>query len=268
MITWVFKPIGWTPKDCIVELKSLKSNYELYPDYEHTNYEHKNYEHTKMGFAGRLDPMAYGLLPIVIQDNKNQTKDELQGSYKTYQFKIIPGLLSDTYDILGIVNICEVVDLDLDKIKTMNSQKYPPYSSYCVFDAHYQKKVPLWKLVKENRLPDILPEREVDIRNIEIIKSEMIKNSDLLNLIKIRIDKLRNKEGFRYETILNCWNNLDLNNQYKVYHLESTVSSGTYIRSIANSLGAVAYDIFRIKVKDNVLKNHENYDPFKFTIIK
>lgn len=251
-IIWVFKPIGWTPKDCIVELKSLNSHFQ----------------HTKIGFAGRLDPMAYGLLPIVVQDTKNQVKNELQGSYKTYQFKIIPRLQSDTYDIMGIVNTHDIIDLDLQKIKNLKIQNYPQYSSYCVFDEYYHKKVPLWKLAKEDRLPDILPTRDIDIKNIQILRSENIMRDDLLNNVHTRISALKNKEGFRYDKILNCWNNLDLDDEYRVYHLEATVSSGTYIRSIANSIGSIAYDIFRIKVKDNVLENYRDYDPFKFAILK
>ena len=46
-VIWVFKPIGWTPKDCVDKLK------EIFKD-------------DKISFAGRLDPMAYGMLPIII----------------------------------------------------------------------------------------------------------------------------------------------------------------------------------------------------------
>ena len=253
-VIWTFKPIGWTPKDCITHLK-----------------ENPDMKNNKLSFAGRLDPMAYGLLPIIVNDTKNQKQMELRDSYKTYQFKFIPGLQSDTYDILGLVNKLNKFDgiknIDIDAIKNIKKQNYPAYSSHCIFDEYYKKKVPLWKLAKENRLPDILPERNVDIKDIQILNTKLIKKDELLNNVFERINKLTNKSGFRNDTILKCWQNLDLDKEYKIYHLESTVSSGTYIRSIANTLGGIAYDIFRIKVKDKYLENTENYDPFQFKIL-
>jgi tRNA U55 pseudouridine synthase TruB len=88
-VIWVFKPIGWTPKDCVIE--------------------HQKITNQKMAFAGRLDPMACGLMPIIIHNSNNTTevqkiKESLQGSYKTYRFKLVLGFQSDTYDILGIAN--------------------------------------------------------------------------------------------------------------------------------------------------------------------
>ena len=247
-VIWTFKPIGWTPKDCILYLKKISK-----------------YEDKKLSFAGRLDPMAYGLLPIIADDIQNQKQLELINSYKTYQFKFIPNLQSDTYDILGIVNKSNnFTSINLEEIKNMKKQNYPAYSSYCVFDNHYNKKVPLWKLAKENRLPEVMPERDIDIQNIEILSSKVIDKDKLLDNVYMRLDKLLNKSGFRYDEILNCWKNLELEHEYEVYHLEATVSSGTYIRGISNSLGGVAYDIFRTKVKDKCI--NPTVDPFEFKI--
>ena len=47
-LLWVFKPIGWNPTDCIQEIKK-----------------NKKHEQCKITFAGRLDPMAYGLMALV-----------------------------------------------------------------------------------------------------------------------------------------------------------------------------------------------------------
>ena len=46
----IYKPIGKTPLEII---KMIKKNY-------------KHYENSKMSYAGRLDPMAHGILIILI----------------------------------------------------------------------------------------------------------------------------------------------------------------------------------------------------------
>lgn len=253
-IIWVFKPIGWTPKDCIDECQKTIDK--------------------KMAFAGRLDPMASGLLPLIIHQTDDidgrkrvqELKESLQGSYKTYQFKLIIGLESDTFDILGLIKRREFIPpFDLDRVKETKSQLYPPYSSYPVFSDHYNKKVPLWQLSKEGRLPDKLPEREVDIQSIKILDCSTITNIELSEIVTMRINSLLDKINYRNGEILTCWEKLlEDHCQFTVLTLEARVSTGTYIRTIGDSLGGIVYDIFRTSVGDKVLEKAEEYDKFKF----
>jgi len=56
----------------------------------------------KIGYAGRLDPMARGLLVCLVGDeNRNQKTHELKT--KDYQFDVLFGVETDTYDLLGLV---------------------------------------------------------------------------------------------------------------------------------------------------------------------
>ena len=253
-VVWVFKPIGWTPKDCIIE-------------YQKT-------EPKKMAFAGRLDPMAYGLLPLIIHQQNIDTKQvqekkaSLQSSYKTYQFKLVLGFESDTYDILGLVKSKEInKDFlnDIEKVTGPKIQSYPPYSSQKAFSPHYNKKVPLWKLAKEDHLPDIMPTKEIDIRSIKILGQNTITNNEFLELIKIRFSSLLNQTNYRNDEILSRWQEtLQKNDSITVYHLEARVSTGTYIRSIGNNLGGIVYDICRTCMDTKTLENLDKYDKFKF----
>lgn len=251
-IIWIFKPIGYTPKDCIIE------------------YQKRTNINKKIAFAGRLDPMAYGLLPLIIHESDDATvvqkiKESLQGSYKTYQFKLILGLESDTFDILGLAKRRESINkLSLDNIKGRHIQSYPPYSSQKAYSKYYKKKVPLWKLAKEGRLPKTLPTREVDVEYIKFLDETKITNEELLEIIKIRFDALLEKTNYRNDEIAECWNNmLKFKEEFKVYHLEAKVSSGTYIRSIGNDLEGIVFDIYRISMADKVLEG--DYDKMLFS---
>eukprot|EP01087_Luapelamoeba_hula_P020595 TRINITY_DN7053_c0_g1_i1.p1 TRINITY_DN7053_c0_g1~~TRINITY_DN7053_c0_g1_i1.p1 ORF type:complete len:396 (-),score=81.33 TRINITY_DN7053_c0_g1_i1:14-1201(-) len=56
----------------------------------------------KVGYAGRLDPMARGLLLCLVGDeNKRQKGHELLE--KEYKFELLLGVATDTFDVLGLV---------------------------------------------------------------------------------------------------------------------------------------------------------------------
>ncbi|ARF09993.1 tRNA U55 pseudouridine synthase TruB [Indivirus ILV1] len=254
-VIWFFKPIGWTPKDCVIEYQKIINQ--------------------KIAFAGRLDPMACGLMPIIIHNSNNtvevqKIKELLQGSYKTYRFKLILDFQSDTYDILGIANKKENINIieNLEKIKEIKIQSYPPYSSQKAFSHQYQKKVPLWKLAKEGILPNKLPKKEIDIRSIKILETEIISNLEFLEIIKKRLDNLNNKTKYRHDKIIDNWNKiLEAECNFTVYHLEANVSTGTYIRFIGNELGGIVFDILRTSMHDKFLDNPDKYDKFTYNIL-
>lgn len=83
----VYKKCGQTPLDCINEIK--KENKELL--------------HLPLTYAGRLDPLARGVLIILIGDECLK-KDEYLKLGKVYETTIIFGFETDTYDLMGMVN--------------------------------------------------------------------------------------------------------------------------------------------------------------------
>ncbi|MDA1338380.1 MAG: tRNA pseudouridine(55) synthase, partial [bacterium] len=56
------------------------------------------YENVKLGYAGTLDPMATGLL-IALEDEENKDRDKYIGLTKTYEFEILFGISTDSYDL-------------------------------------------------------------------------------------------------------------------------------------------------------------------------
>src|SRR3989344_9613864 len=68
----------------------------------------KEYKDIKMTYAGRLDPMASGLL-LVLVGKEIKNKEKYLALNKEYDFKILFGFATDTYDILGRVTHSKVL---------------------------------------------------------------------------------------------------------------------------------------------------------------
>ncbi|MEK7120642.1 MAG: hypothetical protein AAB840_00955, partial [Patescibacteria group bacterium] len=62
--------------------------------------ENPEYKNKKMTYAGRLDPMAEGVL-IILTDEDVHIKDNFLRLDKEYEFEVLWAVSSDTHDILG-----------------------------------------------------------------------------------------------------------------------------------------------------------------------
>lgn len=215
---------------------------------------HKEYKDLPITYAGRLDPMASGVL-ILLAGEETKKKEEYLGLNKEYEFEVLFGFATDTYDILGkIINLRHGVDEGLEKMVKSNLkyftgkfvQKYPPYSSKTV------KGKPMFEYSRENVAVEA-PEREVEVKSLKLIKMRIIKSKKLLENIEKRIQKVRG--DFRQKEIIKLWQK-NLNHRetkYAMAYFKIKCGSGTYVRGIVNSLGekisipALAYSIKRTK---------------------
>ena len=82
----VYKKKGQTPLAVIKELKETDQNLRMVP----------------LTYAGRLDPLAEGVL-LVLCGNECHKKDEYLALPKEYEVTILFGFSTDTYDVLGKV---------------------------------------------------------------------------------------------------------------------------------------------------------------------
>lgn len=237
------KPISLTP------LQAINRFREKNPEYKDA----------KMSYAGRLDPMAHGLLLILVGE-ENKKREKYQSMNKVYEFDILFGVATDTYDIMGILDSMEVDEIsfnlekkikeNISKFEGKFKQKFPPFSSARVGGE------PLFKLAREGRIDEIeLPEKEVNVKKINYIKRY---SSDSTQLLENIIDRVSKVEGdFRQGKIVEKWkktiSDLDSFN-FSIVRLEAKVTSGTYIRSIAHNLGkelkteALSYNIYRTRI--------------------
>lgn len=209
----------------------------------------------KLSYAGRLDPMAHGLM-LVLKDEQCYKQHDYHNLNKKYIFKMLVGISTDTYDILGKVD--KVMNIDNETlIEVINKirehphtffQEYPPYSSVRVDGK------PLWKHSKDGTLDLItIPGKKVSIQCIGIKGVQSINKENLLKLININIGKMDAKHNFRQKEILEEWPNIN-EDDYKVITIVAEVSCGFYVRSFCHNIGeslgipCMALDILRTQV--------------------
>ncbi len=258
MVIEAYKNKGETPLDVLKRLKN----------------ENPEYLHVPMTYAGRLDPMAEGLMIVLTGDDCTK-KDEYTNLNKQYEVTVLFGFATDTYDLLGIVERpkknSEIIAHNrlyyglrhdeqfqnsfsglLKNFTGKIDQKYPPYSSRTVNGK------PLFQWAREGRLSEItIPSHEVYISKIEVLEESEISKTKLKKYIKENISKI---EGdFRQEEILKSWDEVLKNTEEENFlcvKLRIDCGSGTYVRVIASELGevlgtgALAMHIKRTKIGD------------------
>jgi len=223
--------------------------------------ENPEYGETKLSYAGRLDPMAEGVILVLVGDENKEREKHLKYS-KEYTFEILFGFKTDTYDLLGLLqDKFHKVEINeenlknvLNKFKGDIMQEYPPYSSKTV------KGKPLFEWARQNKLNQIkIPSHEVTIFDINFRELSTITKPDLRKSLISRILKV--KGDFRQKRILDEWGiELDRIRTDEFYLAKVNIfcSSGTYVRALCNDVGqelgcgALAFSIKREDILDDL----------------
>lgn len=242
----IYKPQGITPFQLIQQLKK-----------------DSDYQDQKIGFAGRLDPLAHGVMVLLVgEENKN--RDQYLGLGKEYEFVVLFGVETDSFDYLGLLkNGYRVVPHNLTEqlqnfIKRYTGEvilEYPPFSSKTI------NGIPLFKLAKRNRLGGVeLPKRLVKIEAFDLLEVETISAEDIEKEILAYLKKI--KGFFRQQKIIAGWIEFFKHNQHPEFHMARfriSCSTGTYVRRLASLMGeelgcgAIAFEILRTKVGEYTL---------------
>ena len=159
----------------------------------------KKIETNKVGHTGTLDPMATGIL-VVCVGKATKLVDLLSCDKKEYEAEITLGIDSDTYDITGNILKEDNTNFSFEEIK----------NAILSFKGPYNQEVPIYSAVKingkklyeyaRNNIEIELPKREVTIYDIELISPIKIINGK------------------------------------QVFSIRTTVSKGTYIRSLIHDI--------------------------------
>jgi len=257
----LYKNLGETPLACMERYRSLHTELVGVP----------------MTYAGRLDPLAEGVL-IVLAGDAVHEKEKYLNLDKEYLVDVLFGFDTDTHDVLGMVDwtrtnveqtqkesgvpLCGTFDLTTqDQIKSVlqtflgsRTQKYPRFSSRTIFGK------PLFAWAKKGELnEEDIPSREITIHSILLVGMKTITCDELDKIIE---DKINTVVGdFRQESILKQWKEIfaiqkaenELLN-YTVATIRVSCSSGTYMRTLASEIGkklgisSLALHICRTKV--------------------
>ncbi len=151
----------------------------------------------RVGHTGTLDPMATGVLPVLL-GRATALSSLLLDADKRYIASVKLGVTTDTDDITGAVLSEKEVDITPEKLReallhfTGVIKQRPP-----IYSAIKKDGVRLYKLAREGKKAEI-PEREIEIFEIKLLKE------------------------------------IDVNN---IFEIEVHVSKGTYIRSLARDIG-------------------------------
>ncbi len=204
--------------------------------------------------------MAEGVLLLLIGD-ENKKRKRYEALEKEYDFEMLCGIETDTFDVLGIITkITPIFSYSklssqlkknfIPDLEGKSLQTYPPFSSF-----HYKGK-PLFYWARQKKLSEIiLPQKMIFIKRPKLVSKHLISFKKLLPLI---ISDIRQVEGdFRQDKILALWEKSYYNHphlKFPVFRIKLTCSSGTYVRSLIHNLGgklgtgAIALNIKRTKV--------------------
>ncbi len=198
----------------------------------------------KVSFAGRLDPLAFGKI-ILLTDSDKFKQDEFCNFNKIYTFSVLQNFQTDTYDLMGLVTDYKIFNENIFETEKKIKQEYPPYSSKTI--NVNGKMTKLWELAKENNLSDKeIPTKDVNIYYVKKINQYQITGFKLYELISNNINKVNG--NFRQKEILEKWNSvINVDKIYNISDYETKISSGGYVRSIANNMNGVAFNICREK---------------------
>jgi tRNA U55 pseudouridine synthase TruB len=252
----------------------------------------KIYPKQKIGYVGTLDPMAEGLLLMLVGSDTKRCL-ELTNLPKEYEFEVVLGIGTDTGDVLGfpekawkireirpcLPNAKPLGDAGLEIGEIDEKAK----SVVAGFMGEYLQTVPGFSAIKSGgkKLHEIsrkkallesdLPKRLVKINKITLLNLSAISLQDLKEEIFKRLDLLVNYGNqFRKPDVVKQWNEF-----FKEYEKSGTpvlltvakirveVSKGTYIRSLATDVGkkigipySFCLSIKRTKVGDYILEKN------------
>ncbi len=218
------------------------------------------YRTVKMTYAGRLDPMAAGVLLALTGDRVHE-KESFLRLPKTYTCTAILGVETDTYDVLGVLAKKEAAAgesgrTELVSLGEMESilrsfvgtfaQKYPPYSSKTVGGKQ------LHTISREGGLDDVsadeYPSQEVTVLSVEnislasvsLIGSGPAGKERPEGLVSQVIDSVQKVTGdFRQAETIEAWKAHDFADRedIQIVTFVVSVSGGTYIRGIVHDIG-------------------------------
>jgi hypothetical protein len=118
------------------------------------------------------------------------------------------------------------------------------YSSIYVIQDGMRK--PLWYYEKNNIKVNNMPSKKVKLlRGEKITEDIVISSRKLLSIINDRIDKVK-KNTYRQDEIITLWQDkLEKDKNYTISKWRFIITSGGYIRYLANKMGGCCYDIER-----------------------
>lgn len=195
----------------------------------------------RLGYAGRLDPMAEGVFLILEGEDNKKQKDFFELD-KEYEAEVIFGLSTDSSDVLGVLkNFKKDFTLDENQLFAVISKYIGKIKQkVSIFSAVRVAGKPMFWWAKNNQLDKIeTPVYDRDIKDISLLSFYQIDGLNIRDIISESITDLNGH--FRQEEIKNIWldffnNNLDFSLPMAKFKIVS--SSGTFMRQLFDDIGS------------------------------
>ena len=213
-------------------------------------------------YAGRLDPMAEGLVLVLVGEVCKQ-KDTYTNLPKTYEFDIMLGVSTDTHDVLGIIDEVSLDTTFSEEVIVETVQHfvgntlfpYPMYSSRTV------DGIPLFAYARSGTVPREIPMQH---GSVSCIKCRNVRTVSFAGCADTIIRDIAQVVGdFRQSESSDAWRALQQSNSaasVQIISCVAQVTSGVYIRTLAHELGkklgvpALAYRIIRTRIGEYTLQ--------------
>ncbi len=212
--------------------------------------------HDKYTYAGRLDPMAEGLL-LVLTDEECRHAKKYFHLTKVYEYSFAVGIATDTYDCLGRITASadrirgDVVSRVRDAVSDLTGEitlPYPPYSSKTV------NGIPLFIHARRGTAECLaVPERTVYIPRHTLTAEERCNTRTLADTAAGHVALVRG--DFRQEAVTDDWRGVR-NADIPCFSAVLEGSGGVYVRAVVNEIGrrigypTVTTAIKRIRIGD------------------
>ena len=247
----LYKAVGQTPLECAELWRQTKPELKDIP----------------LAYAGRLDPMAEGVLLVLIgEECKKQVN--YHNLDKEYEFEILFGAHSDSGDVLGIVTETEKKVVSKEEIEIILKTLVGPIElPYPIFSAKTVQGKPLHTWTMENRLHEItIPTRKSEIFDLELLNHQTLSRSEIAKIALAKIETIppvtdiRKALGndFRRPDVRKAWALFSKTGSptdiFSIAKIRCLSSSGTYMRTlaeiIAEKIGSegLAFSINRTKI--------------------
>lgn len=193
----------------------------------------KRFKLKKIGHCGTLDPLATGLLIILI-GKATKLADTFLNDSKKYFATMLLGVKTDTLDVTGkIIEIKQGIPVSQKVVAALKSfegeiEQRPP-----LFSALKYKGQTMYKLARGGKI--IIPEkRKVVIHHIRKIKwlPPLASKSSLSLLFEGNNIFSGGRNMFKH-----CYDNADALRDLPEFFFEVKCSKGTYIRSLCDNAG-------------------------------
>ena len=237
----------------------------------------------KVGHTGTLDPLAEGLMVILLGKATRLSLD-ITSKYKEYIAGVYLGYETDTYDITGKTTKVKEVPKNIDIEKTLST-----------YNKTYMQEVPIYSAVKVNgkklyeyarqNLEVSLPKKEVTIKDIKLLTEEknmftfkttvskgcyirsLIRDisislntlGTMTSLKRTKIDNLKLKDAYTIDEIEKAKFKL-----LEIDNLLSKIKNGSKLENIYNIEDKVIFIDNKSNVKaiyyndNNILKVYKN----------